>query len=310
MAAFKEADFIYKDGKMVKWAEATTHVLTHSLHYGNAVFEGVRACKIGDGFGIWRLDAHTQRLFESAKCCGIEIPFTREEINAAQQEILRVNTFADDVYIRPIVFLGYGKMGVSLVGCPVSVCVAAWEWGAYMGEEGLKNGIKVGISSWMKPAPFSMMARVKASANYFNSQMANYEAGLNGYDEALLLDPQGFIAEGPGECFFAVKDGVIYTPNNDTSLGSITQSSVIEMAKFLGYEVVRTRLTRDFAYTADECFFTGTAAEVTPISQIDGRVIGSGKIGKVTAHLQEYYLKAVRGEIAEFKHYITFVKRG
>lgn len=205
MAAFKEADFIYKDGKMVKWAEATTHVLTHSLHYGNAVFEGVRAYKIGDGFGIWRLDAHTQRLFESAKCCGIEIPFTREEINAAQQEILRVNTFADDVYIRPIVFLGYGKMGVSLVGCPVSVCVAAWEWGAYMGEEGLKNGIKVGISSWMKPAPFSMMARVKASANYFNSQMANYEAGLNGYDEALLLDPQGFIAEGPGECFLRLK---------------------------------------------------------------------------------------------------------
>lgn len=309
MAAFKEADFIYKDGKMVKWAEATTHILTHSLHYGNAVFEGVRAYKIGDDFGIWRLDAHTQRLFESAKCCGIEIPFTREEINTAQQEILRVNTFADDVYIRPVVFLGYGKMGVSLVGCPVSVCVAAWEWGAYMGEEGLKNGIKVGISSWMKPAPFSMMARVKASANYFNSQMANYEARLNGYDEALLLDPQGFIAEGPGECFFAVKDGVIYTPNNDTSLGSITQSSVIEMAKFLGYEVVRTRLTRDFAYTADECFFTGTAAEVTPISQIDGRLIGSGKIGKITARLQEYYLKAVRGEIAEFKHYITFVKR-
>lgn len=306
-ASFKEAEFIWKDGKMVKWAEATTHVLTHSLHYGNAVFEGVRAYKLKGGFGIWRLGEHTRRLFESAKASGIAMPFSPDEINAAHVGLLRENHYDNDVYLRPIAFLGYGKMGVSFVGCPVSVAVAAWEWGAYMGDEGLANGIKVCISSWAKPAPSSMMARVKASANYFNSQMANYEAQLAGCDEALLLDGQGFIAEGPGECFFAVKDGVIYTPHNDTSLGSITQASVIEMARFLGYDVRRVRLTRDFAYTADECFFTGTAAEVTPISVIDGRVIGSGKAGEITQKLQKFYLSAVRGEAPEFRHYITFV---
>lgn len=198
-------------------------------------------------------------------------------------------------------------MGVAVKGCPVNVIVAAWEWGAYMGEEALRKGTKVKISSWMKPAPFSMMAKAKASANYFNSQMANFEATEAGYDEALLLDPQGFVAEGPGECFFIVKDGVIITPPNDTSLESITQATVIEIAEDLGYKVERRRITRDECYNADEAFFTGTAAEVTPISNIDGRIIGKGEMGEITSKLQKAYFAVVMGENPKFEKYLTYV---
>ncbi len=252
--AIPEAEHIWFDGKLIKWKDATVHVLTHSLHYGNAVFEGVRAYKTPKGLAIFKLKEHTKRLFESAKACGITIPFSQDEINKAHIDLLKSNTYNSNVYIRPLVFLGYGKMGVSHIGCPVNTAIAAWQWGAYMGDDALENGIKVTISSWIKPAPFSMMAKAKASANYFNSQMANYEAQLSGYDEALLLDPQGFIAEGSGECFFIVKNGAIITPPNDTSLESITQKTVIDIAKDLGYEVVRQRITRDEAYTADEAF--------------------------------------------------------
>ncbi|MBR6611906.1 MAG: branched-chain-amino-acid transaminase, partial [Campylobacter sp.] len=191
--------------------------------------------------------------------------------------------------------------------CPVNVAIAAWQWGAYMGEEALQNGIKVKIASWMKPAPFSMMSKAKASANYFNSQMANYEAHEAGCDEALLLDPQGFIAEGSGECFFIVKDGVIITPPNDTSLESITQKNVIQIAKDLGYTVLRQRITRDEAYNADEAFFTGTAAEVTPISSIDSRVIGSGKRGPVSHELQGAYFDIVMGKNPKYEHLLTYI---
>lgn len=303
-----ESQYIWYDGKMVAWHEATTHVLTHSLHYGNAVFEGVRAYKLDEGYGIFKLKEHTKRLFNSAKACLIDIPFSEDEINKAHIDVIAQNTFNNNVYIRPIVFLGYGKMGVSHIGCPVNVAVAAWEWGAYMGEEALENGIKVKISSWAKPGANTMMAKAKASANYFNSQMAGYEAHEAGCDEALLLDPQGFIAEGPGECFFIVRDGAIITPPNDTSLESITQATVIEIAKDLGYEVRRERLTRDHAYTADEAFFTGTAAEVTPIAYIDGRKIGSGKRGEVAKRLQDEYFAAVTGKIEKYKKYITIIK--
>ncbi|WP_233994420.1 branched-chain amino acid transaminase [Campylobacter fetus] len=302
-----EAEHIWFDGKLIKWQDATVHVLTHSLHYGNAVFEGVRAYQTPKGLAIFKLKEHTKRLFESAKACAITIPFTQDEINKAHIDLLKSNTYNSNVYIRPLVFLGYGKMGVSHIGCPVNVAIAAWQWGAYMGEDALQNGIKVTISSWIKPAPFSMMAKAKASANYFNSQMANYEAQLSGYDEALLLDPQGFIAEGSGECFFIVKDGVIITPPNDTSLESITQKTVIEIAKDLGYTVVRQRITRDEAYTADETFFTGTAAEVTPISNIDGRTIGSGKRGEIATKLQAAYFDVVMGKNAKYEHFITYI---
>ncbi|WP_235598769.1 branched-chain amino acid transaminase [Campylobacter fetus] len=302
-----EAEHIWFDGELIKWQDATVHVLTHSLHYGNAVFEGVRAYQTPKGLAIFKLKEHTKRLFESAKACAITIPFSQDEINKAHIDLLKSNTYNSNVYIRPLVFLGYGKMGVSHIGCPVNVAIAAWQWGAYMGEDALQNGIKVTISSWIKPAPFSMMAKAKASANYFNSQMANYEAQLSGYDEALLLDPQGFIAEGSGECFFIVKDGVIITPPNDTSLESITQKTVIEIAKDLGYTVVRQRITRDEAYTADETFFTGTAAEVTPISNIDGRTIGSGKRGEIATKLQAAYFDVVMGKNAKYEHFITYI---
>ncbi|WP_164468609.1 branched-chain amino acid transaminase [Campylobacter fetus] len=303
-----EAEHIWFDGKLIKWKDATVHVLTHSLHYGNAVFEGVRAYKTPKGLAIFKLKEHTKRLFESAKACGITIPFSQDEINKAHIDLLKSNTYNSNVYIRPLVFLGYGKMGVSHIGCPVNTAIAAWQWGAYMGDDALENGIKVTISSWIKPAPFSMMAKAKASANYFNSQMANYEAQLSGYDEALLLDPQGFIAEGSGECFFIVKNGVIITPPNDTSLESITQKTVIDIAKDLGYEVVRQRITRDEAYTADEAFFTGTAAEVTPISNIDGRIIGSEKRGVIATQLQAAYFDVVMGKNAKYEHFVTYIK--
>ncbi|EAI4414679.1 branched-chain amino acid transaminase [Campylobacter fetus] len=306
--AIPEAEHIWFDGKLIKWKDATVHVLTHSLHYGNAVFEGVRAYKTPKGLAIFKLKEHTKRLFESAKACGITIPFSQDEINKAHIDLLKSNTYNSNVYIRPLVFLGYGKMGVSHIGCPVNTAIAAWQWGAYMGDDALENGIKVTISSWIKPAPFSMMAKAKASANYFNSQMANYEAQLSGYDEALLLDPQGFIAEGSGECFFIVKNGVIITPPNDTSLESITQKTVIDIAKDLGYEVVRQRITRDEAYTADEAFFTGTAAEVTPISNIDGRIIGSGKRGVIATQLQAAYFDVVMGKNAKYEHFVTYIK--
>ncbi|OCS17731.1 branched-chain amino acid aminotransferase [Campylobacter fetus subsp. fetus] len=306
--AIPEAEHIWFDGKLIKWKDATVHVLTHSLHYGNAVFEGVRAYKTPKGLAIFKLKEHTKRLFESAKACGITIPFSQDEINKAHIDLLKSNTYNSNVYIRPLVFLGYGKMGVSHIGCPVNTAIAAWQWGAYMGDDALENGIKVTISSWIKPAPFSMMAKAKASANYFNSQMANYEAQLSGYDEALLLDPQGFIAEGSGECFFIVKNGVIITPPNDTSLESITQKTVIDIAKDLGYEVVRQRITRDEAYTADEAFFTGTAAEVTPISNIDGRIIGSEKRGVIATQLQAAYFDVVMGKNAKYEHFVTYIK--
>lgn len=308
MAKVNEAKYIWMDGKLIDWKDATTHVLTHSLHYGNAVFEGVRAYKTKKGYAIFRLKEHTKRLLNSAKSCLIEIPFSQEELEQAQIDVVRENGFSDTVYLRPLAFLGYGSMGVSHKGSPVNVVVAAWQWGAYMGEDAIKKGIKIKISSWMKPAPFSMMAKAKSSANYFNSQMANYEAINAGYDEALLMDPQGFIAEGSGECFFIVRDGKIITPPNDTSLESITQDTVIELAKSLGYEVIRRRITRDEAYTADEAFFTGTAAEVTPISNIDGRVIGKGEMGEITARLQKAYFEIVMGENPEFEHYLTYIK--
>ena len=306
--ALPESQYIWYDGKMVAWKDATTHVLTHSLHYGNAVFEGVRAYKLDEGYGIFKLKEHTKRLFNSAKACLIDIPFSEDEINQAHIDVITQNTFNNNVYIRPIVFLGYGKMGVSHIGCPVNVAVAAWEWGAYMGKEALENGIKVKISSWAKPGANTMMAKAKASANYFNSQMAGYEAHTAGCDEALLLDPQGFISEGPGECFFIVRNSTIITPPNDTSLESITQATVIEIAKDLGYEVRRERLTRDHAYTADEAFFTGTAAEVTPIAYIDGRKIGSGKTGEVAKRLQDEYFAAVTGKVEKYKKFITIIK--
>ncbi|MGG7074395.1 branched-chain amino acid transaminase [Campylobacter sp. 9BO] len=301
------SEFIWMDGKLVKWDEANVHILTHSLHYGNAVFEGTRAYMTDKGLAIFRLDEHTKRLFKSAKMTVLDIKFSQKELEDAQVELLRANKFKGNVYIRPLVYLGYGIMGLAHTKAPVNTAIAAWEWGAYLGEEGLKKGIKVKISSFTKLNIAGQMSRAKASSNYLSSQMANYEAKDAGYDEALLLDSEGYISEGPGECFFIVENGVLITPPNDNSLASITQDTVLMIAKDLGIEIRRERITRDRAYTADEAFFTGTAAEVTPISNIDNRVIGSGERGEVTKRLQDAYFDVVYGRNEKYSSFLTYI---
>ncbi|QCD43943.1 branched-chain amino acid transaminase [Campylobacter mucosalis] len=301
------AEFIWMDGKLVKWDEAKVHILTHSLHYANAVFEGTRAYKTDKGLAIFRLEEHTKRLLKSAKMTILNVKYTQKELEDAQVELLRANKFNSNVYIRPLIYLGYGVMGLAHTKAPVNTAIAAWEWGAYLGEEGLEKGIKVKISSFAKLNVAGQMNRAKASSNYLSSQMANYEAKEAGYDEALLLDSEGYISEGPGECFFIIENGVIITPPNDNSLASITQDTVITIAKDLGYEVRRERISRDRAYVADEAFFTGTAAEVTPIANIDNRQIGSGKRGEITKKLQDAYFDVVYGRNPKYAKFLTYI---
>ena len=301
------SEFIWMDGKLVKWEDAKVHVLTHSLHYANAVFEGTRAYMTDKGLAIFRLGDHTARLLKSAKMTILNVKYTQKELEDAQVELLRANKFKSNVYLRPIVYLGYGVMGLAHTKAPVNTAIAAWEWGAYLGEEGLKKGIRVKISSFAKLNVGGQMSRAKSSSNYLCSQMANYEAKEAGYDEALLLDSEGYISEGPGECFFIVEDGALITPPNDSSLASITQDTVIKIARDLGIEVRRERITRDRAYTADEAFFTGTAAEVTPISDIDNRVIGAGERGAVTKRLQDAYFDVVYGRNPKYASMLTCI---
>ncbi len=303
-----EAKYIWMDGNFVPWNDAKVHILTHTLHYGNAVFEGTRAYKTDKGLAIFRLEDHTKRLLNSAKCVMIDSPFSQEELQEAQIELLKKNDFNGNVYLRPLIYLGYGAMGIYHKNAPVNASIAAWEWGAYLGEEGLEKGIKVKISSFVRNPVKSNMGKVKAAANYLNSQMAKFEAIECGYEEALLLDDDGFIAEGSGECFFIVRDGKIITPPNDNSLESITQNTVIQLAQDLGIEVVRQRITRDEVYVADEAFFTGTAAEVTPIWNVDARIIGDGKRGEITKKLQDAYFDVVYGRNPKYEHMLTYIK--
>ncbi len=302
-----EAKLIWMDGEFIPWNEAKVHVLTHTLHYGNGVFEGTRAYQTEEGLAIFRLQDHTKRLLNSAKIVKIDVPFSQEELEEAQLELLRKNDFKENVYIRPLIFLGYGKMGLYHIGAPVHVAIAAWEWGAYLGEDGLENGIRVKISSITRNPVKSTFGKAKAVANYLNSQMAKYEAVEAGYEEALMLDDEGFIAEGSGECFFIVRDGVLITPPNDNSLESITQATVLELARERDIPIERRRITRDEVYIADEAFFTGTAAEVTPIREVDGRIIGNGKRGEITKELQEAYFDVVYGRDKSYKHYLTYI---
>jgi branched-chain amino acid aminotransferase len=253
------------------------------LHYGNGAIEGTKAYKTVDGrCAIFKLNEHTKRLINSSKMTLIDVPFSAEELNNAQIELLQKNELFNGAYIRPLVYLGYGVMGLYHKEAPVKVSVAAWEWGAYLGEEGLKKGVRVKISSMSRTPNTSGMGKAKAVANYLNSQMAKFEAVEAGYDEALLRDDQGYIAEASGACFFIVRDGVLISPPNDNSLESITQATIIDLAKDLGIEVVRRRVTREEIYIADEAFFTGTAAEVTPIRDVDARIIGGGSRGPIT----------------------------
>src|SRR6185312_16318659 len=266
--------FIWYDGKFVPWRDATTHVLTHSLHYGLAVFEGVRAYKTDHGTAIFRLEDHTRRLFNSAHIYQMKIPYSHEAISDAQIEVVRRNEL-ESCYIRPLVFYGSEKMGVSPKGASVHVAIAAWPWGAYLGEEALKQGIRVKISSFARQHVNVTMPRAKVASTYANSILANAEALDGGYDEAILLDTEGFVAEGSGENIFMVRDGVLYEPDIACALTGITRASIHQLADDMGLKVVSRRLTRDDLYIADEAFFTGTAAEVTPIREIDGRQIGA-----------------------------------
>ncbi|KAA6226188.1 branched-chain-amino-acid transaminase [Campylobacter sp. LR185c] len=302
-----KADKIWLDGKLVDFKDATLHFLTHSLHYGNAVFEGTRAYKTNKGLAIFRLKEHTKRLLESAKITLLNCPYSQNDLEKAQIELLRANNFQENTYIRPLIFLGDGVMGLYHAKAPVRVGIAAWQWGAYLGDEGLEKGIRVKISSLARNSVKSSMNKAKASANYLNSQIAKYEAVECGYEEALMLDEEGFIAEGTGECFFIVKDGVLITPPNDFSLKSITQDTTIKIAKFLGIEVLRQRITRDEAYTADETFLTGTAAEITPVNTIDARKIGNGTRGSLTKKLQDAYFDVVYGRNEKFASMLTYI---
>ncbi|AXX85962.1 branched-chain amino-acid aminotransferase [Malaciobacter marinus] len=303
-----EAKYIWMDGEYVNWNDAKTHVLSHTLHYGNGAIEGTKAYKTVDGrCAIFKLNEHTKRLINSSKMTLIDVPFSAEELNNAQVELLQKNELFDGAYIRPLVYLGYGVMGLYHKEAPVKVSVAAWKWGAYLGEEGLKKGVRVKISSMSRTPNTSGMGKAKAVANYLNSQMAKFEAVEAGYDEALLRDDQGYIAEASGACFFIVRDGVLISPPNDNSLESITQATVIDLAKDLGIEVERRRVTREEIYIADEAFFTGTAAEVTPIRDVDARIIGGGSRGPITEKLQTAYFDAVSGKNEKYLQYLTYI---
>ena len=302
------AKYIWMNGKFVAWDDAKVHVLTHTIHYGNGVIEGTKAYKTDRGYAIFRLNDHTKRLKESAKMTILDIPYTVEELNLAQIELVRKNEFTgDNVYLRPFAFLGYGVMGLYHKNAPVETAVAAWEWGAYLGEEGMRKGIRLKIVSMTRPANTSNMGKAKATANYLNSQMAKYEAIDCGYDEALLLDDQGYVAEASGAAFFMIKDGELITPPIDNTLASITQKMVIEMAEDMGYKVTRRRITREEVYVADEAFLTGTAAEITPIAVVDAREIGCGSRGEITAIIQSEYFDIVFGRNKKYEHYLTYV---
>ena len=298
---------IWYDGKLVPWRDATTHVLTHTLHYGMGVFEGVRAYDTPEGTAIFRLQAHTDRLFDSAHIMGMKIPFSKDEINQATRAAVRENNL-DSAYIRPMVFYGSEAMGLRASGLKVQVIVAAWSWGAYMGDEALQVGIKVRTSSFTRHHVNISMTRAKANGNYINSMLALQEAISGGADEAMLLDTEGYVAEGSGENIFLVRNGVVYTPEVTSCLNGITRNTVLQLADELGIEVVEKRITRDEVYIADEAFFTGTAAEVTPIREVDGRQIGAGHRGPVTEKLQKAYFDLVTGKSKAHAEWRTLVK--
>jgi branched-chain amino acid aminotransferase len=297
---------IWLDGQLVDWREAKIHVLTHTLHYGMGVFEGVRAYHTDQGPAIFRLQDHTRRLFDSAHILGMPMPYDQDTVNGAHKQVMRENNL-DSAYFRPMCFYGSEGMGLRADNLQVHVMVAAWEWGAYLGEENMTKGIRIRVSSYTRHHVNATMCRAKANGNYMNSMMALKEALENGYDEALLLDANGFVMEGSGENIFIVRDGVIYTPDLTSALDGITRKTVIQLAEAAGYRVVEKRITRDEVYIADEAFFTGTAAEVTPIREVDGREVGCGSRGPITEQLQSQYFDVVHGRSPEHQDWLTIV---
>ncbi|MDA8117882.1 MAG: branched-chain amino acid transaminase [Actinomycetota bacterium] len=292
----EKSKVIWMDGELVPWDQANVHVLTHGLHYGSGVFEGIRAYKTPAGTAVFRLKDHVDRLYDSAHIFMIDIPFPKETIAEAIRAVVRENGL-EECYIRPIVFLGYGEMGLNPLPCKASVAVAAWKWGTYLGEEGLAKGIRMKISSWVRHNPNSLPPAAKGTGMYINSSMAKVEAVKAGYDEAILLSPQGYVSECTGENLFVVRKGRILTPPTSAgALEGITQSSVMALAADLGYKVETENILRSDLYTADEIFLCGTAAEVTPATSVDDRVVGDGKPGSITKAIQQAYFSAVHGE--------------
>jgi len=298
---------IWMDGQMVEWRDAKIHVLTHTLHYGCGAFEGVRAYKTPKGTAIFRLQEHTQRLFNSGKILRMAIPFTQEQVSEAQRAVVRANKL-ESGYLRPLIWIGSQKLGVSPKGNTIHLMVAAWEWGAYLGEEGMKRGIRVKTSSFTRHHVNITMTQAKAVSNYTNSILANMEALDDGYDEALLLDVSGFVSEGAGENIFVVKDGKVYTPDLSAgALNGITRNTVVHICQDLGLELVQKRITRDEIYISDEAFFTGTAAEVTPIRELDRVQIGAGSRGPITEKIQTAFFDIVNGRNPKYAHWLTLV---
>jgi branched-chain amino acid aminotransferase len=298
---------IWMDGELVDWDAARIHVLTHTLHYGCGVFEGIRAYPTSSGPAVFRLTDHIVRLFNSAKIFMIDVPFSVDDIVAATKETVRVNGL-EQCYIRPIVYLGYGEMGLNPLPCPVNVSIAVWPWGAYLGDEGVANGVRMKISSWQRHDPNAMPPAAKGTGMYINSSMAKIEALKAGYDEAILLSPQGYVSECTGENLFVVRHGRIITPPISAgALEGITQDSVMTIARDLGYEVEFGNLLRSDLYTAEEAFLTGTAAEVVPIASVDDRPVGDGRPGPITRRVQETYHAAVRGQLDRYKDWVEHV---
>lgn len=300
----QQVESIWFDGKLVPWNEAQVHVLTHTLHYGCGVFEGIRAYKLADGgSAVFRLKEHVHRHFNSAKILEMQIPFTEDEICDAILETLQANKM-DEGYIRPLSFIGAGAMGVFPGDNPIQTIIATWPWGAYLGEEALDKGIRVKTSSFTRHHVNVMMTKAKTSGNYVNSVLAKREALADGYDEALMLDTEGYVSEATGENIFIVRGDTIKTTPLTSVLNGLTRNSIITVAKDLGYEIVEQRFTRDELYSADEAFFCGTAAEVTPIREVDRRQIGAGTGGRITKHLQTEYFKVVKGENPNYAHWL------
>lgn len=296
------------DGEFVNTEDAKINVLSHVIHYGSGFFEGVRAYKTTSGTAVFRLKEHTDRLYDSAKIYRTKVPYTKEEFNNAIMEVLKVNNY-ESAYIRPLVYRGYNALGVNPFTCPVNCMIAAWEWGKYLGEEAMKQGVSVKISSWRRLAPDTMPTMAKASGNYLSSQLIKMEALEDGYEEGIALDYNGYVSEGSGENLFVIKDGIIYTPAmNGSALPGITRDSIIKIAKDLGYEIKETGIPREMLYIADEIFFTGTAAEVTPVSKIDKIEIGCGQRGPITEKIQTMFFDIVEGRAEDKYGWLTYVK--
>ena len=295
--------FIWMDGEWLDWREAKVHVLTHTLHYGMGAFEGVRAYETDQGPAIFKLEEHTERLFNSTRILGMKIPYDSKTLNQAQREVITRNSLKS-AYIRPMCFYGSEGMGLRADNLKVHTMIAAWEWGSYLGEDNMKNGIRIRTSSYVRHPAHPSLSGAKTNGNYINSMMALKEALDHGFDEALMLDIDGYVSEGSGENIFVIKDGVIFTPHLTSALPGITRDTIVTLAKSLGYEIIEKKLSCDEIYASDEAFFTGTAAEVTPIRDLDGNQIGQGTRGPITEKLQSLYFDCVHGRNTDFMHWI------